>query len=234
MSRPKEVEERIRIERAVFRVSSFFIGDYNLDQAIGQSFELLGSLAGADRIYLYRIHQKAKLMQITHQHIISNSKNISASASTMTYDNYPWWIDQLRSNEIIHFDDVTQLPEQATTEKELLTAQGVRSLVAYPISIEGRLHGYIGLDHISSQKKWTQADLELFKIAADIIGESFSSGPRGEGKQDPNTFVVKPTYLVSATNTLADGVDNFFILRPGKSPVRRVKENQRQLGSFSV
>src|SRR4030043_1403460 len=66
----RTLEERIRFDKAIFRIPSFFTGMPDLDKAIYQSFDLLGKLSGADRIYLYRLHLKSRLVHVTHEYII--------------------------------------------------------------------------------------------------------------------------------------------------------------------
>jgi hypothetical protein len=59
--------ERIHIEKAIFSISSLFIGDYTLDNSINQALEVLGKLVSADRVYIYRLHHKANIFHISHE-----------------------------------------------------------------------------------------------------------------------------------------------------------------------
>jgi len=161
---------RVRIEKAIFDISSFFLGDYNLNDSINRSIELLGSITAADRAYFYRLHHRAKLFHITNEWLNPENQNIDHSTSSFSSDDYKWWTEQLKSRDFIYIPDVDELPTHATQEKEILCNQGVKSVVAYPIRIKNKLEGFLGLDHISEDKIWGHDDFEIFKIATDIIG----------------------------------------------------------------
>jgi len=164
------LDERIRLEKAIFEISSHFIGDYELDDSIYKSFHLMGSLAGADRIYMYRFHQKAKLMHITHECILGDPGKIKGSYSSIPYDDLSWWLGEIRSKEIAYIEDARKMPDAAATEKKYLLEQGVRTVIAFPVRINSKIEGFMGMDHLSESRKWSEQDMQIYKIAADIIG----------------------------------------------------------------
>jgi PAS domain S-box-containing protein len=154
------------------RISSYFIGDFILDQSLDQSLSDIGIMAGADKVYIYRIHHKAKLAHITHEWTIPGALFMPGSITSFSLDMDGWFIHQLNHSEIIFIRDVGDLPREAADEKKVLAEQGVKSLIAYPLRIGNRLEGFIGIEYIQSQPDHAEGNVEIMKIAADII--SFS------------------------------------------------------------
>ncbi len=170
--RSRNLKQRIQFEKAIFQISSFFIGDYLLDKSISQTLDLLGNLMEVDRVYLYRFHHKAKLIHITYEWISSKSKNIDHCIPSIPYEELTWFIKQLKTKEIVLLKDIGNLPDRAKNEKEIFTRQGIKSLLAFPVMTKGELEGFVGLDQNEIAHEWQKEDLKMLKIAPDIIGFS--------------------------------------------------------------
>jgi PAS domain S-box-containing protein len=154
------------------RISSYFIGDFVLDQSLHKSLSDIGKMTGSDRVYIYRIHHKAKLAHITHEWLNPDATLMPGSTTSFSLDNYGWLVNELNNTEIIFIMDTGKLPSEAIIEKKVLTEQGVKSLCAYPFKIGNKLEGFIGIDYIQDQCTLPEEYLQIMKIAADIIGFS--------------------------------------------------------------
>jgi PAS domain S-box-containing protein len=129
-------------------------------------------MAQADKVYIYRIHHKAKLAHITHEWLNPGTTLMPASTTSFSLDNVKWLIDQLNNTETIFLSDTDKLPIEAVYERKILTQQGVKSLFAYPFKIANKLEGFIGIEYIQVQDSLPVEYIEILKIAADIIGFS--------------------------------------------------------------
>jgi len=169
---PHHKSRHLEQHKILARISSYFIGDFVLDQSLQKSLADIGKMASADKVYIYRIHHKAKLAHITHEWLNPGSSLIPGSTTSFALDDYKWLINQLNNTEIIFISDTDQLPIKAVDEKKVLTEQGVKSLFAYPFKISNKLEGFIGIEYLQVQDALPEEHLEILKIAADIIGFS--------------------------------------------------------------
>jgi PAS domain S-box-containing protein len=96
---------------------------------------------------------------------INNLQNLSC-------DLFPWWMAELRNNNIINVPSVAELPEYASAEKEILSLQGIQSVLVFPVTIKGKLSGFIGLDDVSGAAKWSNADISVLRTAVEIISSA--------------------------------------------------------------
>ena len=168
----KNLAKRIHIEKAIFTISSLFIRDYVLDDSINHALELLGDLLSADRAYLYRLHHRAKLFHITHEWKNPSASSHSKLSPTLSTEDMDWLTGQLQTKEIVYINNKTSLPDPEPSELQLFRKCGIQSFIGYPISIKGKREGFIGFEFTTSENIYDCADLEIFKIAADIIGFS--------------------------------------------------------------
>jgi PAS domain S-box-containing protein len=167
---PHHKSGHLEQHKILARISSYFIGDFVLDKSLLQSLSDLGKMAEADKVYIYRIHHKAKLAHITHEWLNPGAAAMPASTTSFSLDNYGWLFEQLNKTEIIFISDTDKLPREAVNEKKVLAGQGVRSLFAYPFKIGNKLEGFIGIEYIQDPYTLPEEYLEIMKIAADIIG----------------------------------------------------------------
>jgi len=169
---PHHKSRQLEQHKILARISSYFIGDFVLDQSLHYSLSDIGKMAGADKVYIYRIHHKAKLAHITHEWLNPDATKIPDSTTSFALDHYGWLVKQLNKTEIIFMRDIEKLPSEAVNEKQVLMEQGIKSLFAYPFKIANKLEGFIGIEYLQVQDSLQEEYLEILKIAADIIGFS--------------------------------------------------------------
>ncbi|WP_456443749.1 hybrid sensor histidine kinase/response regulator, partial [Caldithrix abyssi] len=75
-------------------------------------------------------------------------------------------------NEIIHIPQVSALPEEASSEKEILEEQDIQSLIVVPLTEGENLIGFIGFDSVRRAKFWAPEDINLLKIVSSVFVSS--------------------------------------------------------------
>ncbi|MBN1873061.1 MAG: GAF domain-containing protein [Anaerolineae bacterium] len=56
------------------------------------------------------------------------------------------------------------------SERQILEAAGIQSLLALPIQVEGQWYGFIGFDNTYEARRWDEEDIRLLQTAAIMIG----------------------------------------------------------------
>ncbi|MGO5054085.1 sensor domain-containing phosphodiesterase [Lachnospiraceae bacterium LCP25S3_G4] len=80
----------------------------------------------------------------------------------------------LGSNKLVSIEDVGKLPDEASTEKEQLTRQGVKSAIVIPIEEDGEMLGFLGLDSVRSHKSWSNYHIKLLKILSNLLTDGLT------------------------------------------------------------
>ena len=71
--------------------------------------------------------------------------------------------------EIISIPSVKELPVEKKVEKEILTADNVKSALVVPMEYQRAFFGYIGFDKISSEVQWSDDSITLLEHLGRII-----------------------------------------------------------------
>jgi PAS domain S-box-containing protein len=174
----KHIEENIKFrldfEKTISKVSSQFVGLSNIDDAINNTLKNIGIFSGASRAYLFLYNEGRTTMSNTHEWCangvtpqINNLQNVPISMT-------PWWMKKIHNNEIIHIKDVSKLPDEAQSEKEILEKQDIKSLVVLPLHINNELSGFLGFDNVFKKGSWNKSDIELLRIISEILGSALA------------------------------------------------------------
>ncbi len=90
-------------------------------------------------------------------------------------ETVPWWMKKLQGFEDIYIPRVADLPEEAASEKAILEAQDIQSLIVIPMVYRESLLGFVGFDFVREEKAWTEdvdASLRVLRMAGDAIANA--------------------------------------------------------------
>ncbi len=169
-----DLERRLAFERTISKVSTRFImPNNNFDETVQQSLEDIGRLSQADRTYIFQFTDNLSNMNNTYEWCAEGVQAEIDNLQDLPTEIFPWWMSKLTHHEMIVIPKVSALPEVATSEREILSAQGIESVLVLPITTHGDLYGYIGLDNVHAESDWASDDFVLLKMASDIFGSAF-------------------------------------------------------------
>ncbi|OPY59356.1 MAG: Cyclic di-GMP phosphodiesterase response regulator RpfG [Pelotomaculum sp. PtaU1.Bin035] len=173
----KKAEEaighRLEFTDTVKRISSRFIGISNIDEAINNSLTDIGIISGAGRAYLFYISKDETTMSNTHEWCAEGVLPQKDMLQNVPVTAMPWWMEKFYKGEVIHITDVSKLPAERQSEKELLESQDIKSLLALPLYVKGKLSGFIGFDNVIRTGSWSDGDLALLRVSSEIIGNAY-------------------------------------------------------------
>lgn len=123
-----------------------------------------------ERVYIGIFDEQSDIVDFTHEvtsdGIISMREDLLRQLSK---DDIPWWMEQIKAGKDIIIYDTSKMPEEAAAEQHLLKLQDILSLMVFPVFIEGKVYGFIGLDSVKRKQYWTALDVENLKVLADIV-----------------------------------------------------------------
>jgi PAS domain S-box-containing protein len=169
-SEHQAIERRARIEGTIAAVSSRFVGLEAIDDAIDSSLADMGRISGASRAYLFLFDEAGGTMSNTHEWCAPGVSPQKAGMQKLPMSTFPWWVSRINKGETIHLPDVSKIPAEARAEREIFTQQEIRSLLGLPVLRAGRPAGFIGFDNTAKTKVWSEDEVSLLRVAAEIIG----------------------------------------------------------------
>lgn len=167
-----EIKDR-ELEKVVQRLSARFVtvGD-QIGDLINEALGELGRTVGADRAYLFDIDEGEITVSNSYEWCSEGIEPQISKLQGLSVNSFGWWMGKLKSDYRIIITDVGEMPPEAHEEKEILTAQGAKSLVAVSLSVDSAIAGFLVFVSVNSVKEWEESTVILLKTAAEIIGRS--------------------------------------------------------------
>lgn len=166
-----EILRRLNAERLISNISSRFINipTEKVDEEIISALGEIGKFAGVDRVYIFLPSDDEKFMSNTHEWCSDGIEPIAHILQNIPTDSMSWTVGKLRTDEIIILNSIGDLPTEAIVEREMFSSQNIKSLLGVPMFYQNRLIGGIGFDAIKGNQSWTDADIAILRLSAEII-----------------------------------------------------------------
>jgi two-component system NtrC family sensor kinase len=133
-----------------------------MDSGIRAALALLGQHARAERCYVGLLSDDGSQLLEAYEWCAPGTEPMGLEAfrgkSTAAY---AWTLRQFQAGQSVTVTDPSMLPPEAVAERFLVDARGVCAYVNTPLSLGGRLVGWMGLDAVNEPRSWTPEDLHL-------------------------------------------------------------------------
>ena len=175
VTREKRAEEalhyRMRFESLIASLSTQFITltSSEIDRGLDYALRRIGEFVAADRCHIYQTGPDGRSLGITHEWVSEGLQPQRAEFQDLPMTRFPWLTRTLMANDIVHITDTSKLSVEASLERRLLEAQGVKSTVMIPIRMGSQLTGFIGYDMSCRHRTWDPDTLSLLRICGEMI-----------------------------------------------------------------
>ncbi|MBM3841801.1 MAG: GAF domain-containing protein [Verrucomicrobia bacterium] len=158
---------------AVATAVGLMTGSLQTREFAGPVLRLLGEASGVSRAYLFEFQRKADGRYLVTQRYEWTAPGISAQIDNPDLQGldlidagYGRWQETLLRGEPI-FGEIAEFPP---SERPILEAQQILSLLVQPIFAGARIHGMIGFDACSPRAPWDRFEVSVLRIAAQAWG----------------------------------------------------------------
>ena len=174
------LEERLAFERAIAALSSQLINvpAEQIDDVIRQGLELTGGVVQVDRAGLIRLGPEGALRSSV---VWAMPEVRPVDVSLLVSDRLPWTFEQLLSGEPVSFASVEAVPDEI--DRKCYADIGTRSLVALPMSVEGRVTAFIGFATIRSERAWSPEVRHRLNAIASLFAQVVARQQRDDALQ---------------------------------------------------
>lgn len=190
----------IEFQQMILEITFEFmnITQENYDERVNHLLESIGLFFEMERTYLFSLNYKNNTMIYSHEWCNDGVDPLVGIDKEIPLDIYPWWLEQLNKNNIIHVEDVNLMPPEASVERKHLRKQGIKSIISVPISVDGQIEAYIDIDSVKFVKTWSAEDIKLIHIMAKIL----SKGITQINHVNEISFMLNHDLLTSLPNRL--------------------------------
>ncbi|MBI1844758.1 MAG: PAS domain S-box protein, partial [Actinobacteria bacterium] len=134
--------------------------------------EALGRIAefvGADRSYIFSISPDGKTLSNSHEWCREGIEPQIAFLQDLPIEAFPWWLPFLSAGQVLNVPRLSDMPEEAAFERQLLEAQGIKSLLSLPLIAGGELVGFTGFDAVRQERVWPEEAILLLRSANSLF-----------------------------------------------------------------
>jgi PAS domain S-box-containing protein len=198
---------------AVAFAAERFLETTGWTKTIGDVLERLGQVTGVSRVYLFENHEAPDGALLTSQRFEWVAPGVASQHRDLrdrSYDEggFARWRQLLSRGEVLS-GTVDALPP---TERALLTARGIKSLLVVPVQAGARWWGFMGFDDCAKPRSWDQTQLDAVRSVAGVLGaaiehESMHTQLKDSEERLHILFEYAPDayFLHEPTGTLVDG-----------------------------
>ena len=163
--------EHLAFEKMLARISTKFVNlpPEQIDTGINEALKNIGEFFDVDRSYLYHFNEDGKTYSNTHlwckdgvEGYYEKDQNVPVKVNSC------WEGELLKGNTVIINDIETMLPGQEA-DKQDFQFEEIQSLLTIPLTWGGKVFGCFGLDHVNKKHSWTEEQVNLLQVAAELI-----------------------------------------------------------------
>jgi len=141
----------------------------NIKNRIQKALKLFGEISNVDHGYVFKFTRSGSHMVNTHLWVSGEPLLEPDQDEEVSLDNFAWFKKNIQKKEIIHIPKIKEMPEEASSEKEVYLSQGIKSLINVPIIHNDYAVGYVGFEASENNKTWDNDEINLIKIIARLI-----------------------------------------------------------------
>jgi len=160
--------------------------------ALDMSLARVGKFLDADRSYIFEFDHKKGTMSNTHEWCAEGISQEIQNLQDLPMDLFPHWLELLNRHEAVTIPSVADLPDSWKGEKDILTDQGIKSVIVIPVLSENRLIGFVGLDSVQHERIYTKDEIRILWVWGGMLASLINNVRAGilldQTRQNYRTF----------------------------------------------
>ena len=169
----KFLRNRLKLDEIISSTSASFVDikSDEFDEHVNDVLRKIGEFADIDRSYVFLYD--GDLMHNTHEWVKEGITEEKDNLQNIPTEFMPWCTGVLKSDDVIYYYDINDLPPEAAPEKEVLEAQDIKSVLWVPMRSDERVIGFMGFDAVTEHILWSPEDIKLLRTIAEITSRAF-------------------------------------------------------------
>jgi PAS domain S-box-containing protein len=143
----------------------------NFEKRINAILKKIGTHTNVSRVYIFEDLNDGILTSNTHEWCNTDILPQIDELQNISYENdIPSWKKYLLEEGRVYSENISELPEDL---RVILEPQGIKSIIVYPLFVQGSFFGFIGFDECIRNQNWSKAELELLRTVSGIIANAY-------------------------------------------------------------
>jgi signal transduction histidine kinase len=157
--------ERLAFERMLSSMSTTFsaVSAVDFDHEVHRGLRRIVDAVDIDR---------GAVVEFSRNGTPGRTWTLDTGAST---EGCPWMMAMVRRGEIAAFARIEELPDEATVDRRICLARGIRSQVALPLMVGGTVVGGLVFGAVRAERAWERDGLlQAFQLIGEVFANALS------------------------------------------------------------
>lgn len=153
-------------------ISSILSSTLEFNEKINETLEAIGEFADVSRIYIFENKSNTNLFSNTFEWCTQGVQPEIHNLKDLSYNDFEEWRRMLTQDGLIKASHIKDLPQEV---QSTLAAQGIESILVYPLIVKDQYYGFIGFDECSYNREWLPHETDLLLIASRLIAHAYEN-----------------------------------------------------------
>lgn len=143
----------------------------NFEHRLNNTLARIGLFTGVSRVYIFEDNPSGTETSNTFEWCNDSIEPQIDLLVDICYDEViPSWKPILLNFGKVYSENINELPADIFA---VLEPQNIKSIIVYPLYVQGNFFGFIGFDECIRYKQWTKSELELLRTISSIIANAY-------------------------------------------------------------
>jgi transcriptional regulator with GAF, ATPase, and Fis domain len=164
-------DERLKFEAFLSALSAEFINTAisEVDAKVEKGLRTICDFLGVDRTTLSLFSIADGLLHVTYTYSLPEIGRPPAIIDNVV----PEWVKMLRQGEMLHIDDIEDLPADQWCEKKYCKDMGgIKSILLIPLCVGGKVLGTLAAVSYRRKKAWPHVFIQRFRLLGEIFANA--------------------------------------------------------------
>lgn len=165
-----EISKNLRKQEMLSQISLNYNSLKDFDDKTRLALSIIGEHIQVSRVFIFEDSTDGLYTINTYEWCNKGIVSQVVEHKNFSYSEIPSWKSMLLKSGIVYSDKIEELPQDI---RKVLESRHSRSIVAFPLLVDGKFMGFIGFEECSIDRKWSRSELELFRTISNLISNSF-------------------------------------------------------------
>lgn len=163
--------ERQKFQRLVSDLSTAFLNlsEEQIGAHIEKGLGRIAELFGLERITLHEFSADRAQLAVA---MFWRAKEVEPVPEAVRTNQFPWWSARILNGEVSLASELSELPEEASAEREYLRKLHTVSIATVPLNAGGEVFGSISFSSTTRHLVWSEDLVQQLKILAEIFANA--------------------------------------------------------------
>ena len=242
-----QMHKRVQLEQLIGAISRRFTGMSSdakeIEAIIKETLKDIGEYVGVDRSFAFLCFDEADSNNHYTYEWVTDKQNVAIDISGILPSSmWEWWQADFQSGEKVIIPNIESLPPD-TDEKIRTTLQifDIQSSLILPLRFQETLRGFIGFATTQEKNDWSDEDVQLLNITAEIFINAIERTQAEDARQRADRWFSKifhnsplPIAITRVSDSEFLDVNDSFVELVGYTRDEIINRTTHQLGLWEI